>query len=383
MRIPQAHGGERLTVSRKVIPFGLWPTRIGETGNHSLQPLLFSLDPWAIIERAIEERCPIGSKPEAFACFAQARDFFDSGTNAQRMAARPLTMYYGFMNLVKAFCLTRGTRATFDKAQHGMSEQLAPVANPKEFVDAFLKAFPSPSARGELQNFSEFMFALSGQGLAAVIDLKLPELIPQIVPGHRLWAQANRKPERFIAIHEIQFWIDRATKKMWLRLNFVAEDFTRLALTTRDFLAQTGLATILRQVQCSDQYEGKKIICLEQTIQSSYAGTKPANELDHIISPIKSYLWATVSAIPPYRRYYCYVHPTQERPSILPQLLSIYAVTYYLGSITRYRPHHFDNLLRSQVGPRIQDFVTGQPQQFLYLLASEFSKQDIAKPSIL
>ena len=61
----------------------------------------------------------------------------------------------------------------------------------------------------------------------------------------------------------------------------------------------------------------------------------------------------------------------------------MYAVTFYLGSITRYRPHHFDALLRGGFGPRVRDFVTGQPLQFLYLMASEIAQREITRPSIL
>lgn len=383
MQIPQPHPGQRLNVSRKALPFGLWPTRVGATGNHSLQPLLFSLDPWAIIERAIEERCPATSKSEAFACLEQSRDFYESATQSKRMAARPLTLYYCFMNLVKAFCLTRDKQPTFDKAQHGLSEQLTPIVGAKELVNAFLEVFPSPNAKGVLQNFSEFQNALIGHQIPAKIGLKLPELLPQIVPGHRLWAQASGRKERFIAIHDIHFYNDPATRRMWLRLNFIAEDFHRLKLTYNEFLNTAGLAGIFGQVQCNDKFDGRNIICFEQIAPTTYTSNKPANELNKIIDPVRNLLWSTVSAIPPYRRYYAYTCPPNERPALLPQLLSIYAVTYYLGSITRYRPHHFENLIRGPYGPRIQDFVTGQPLQFLYLMASEFSQQDITKPSIL
>jgi hypothetical protein len=75
--------------------------------------------------------------------------------------------------------------------------------------------------------------------------------------------------------------------------------------------------------------------------------------------------------------------PAAEQPARLSQILSTYAITYYLGSITRYRPHHYDAITKSTFGPRIQDFVTGQPLQFLYLMASEFARQDVTKPSIL
>lgn len=381
MQIPKPHDGRRLIVNRKTTQFGLWPTRVGDKGNHSLQPLLFSLDPWAIIERAIVERCPTAGQPEAFACLEQSRDFYESATQSKRMAARPLTLYYCFMNLVKAFCLTRNTQTTFNKAQHGLSEQLR--AGAKELADAFLLAFPSPNKKNELQNFSEFQNALTGQQIAQPIELNLPELLPQIVPGHRLWAQASRKKERFIAIHDIQFWSNSNTQQMWLKFHFIADDFHRLGQTFNGFLEDAGFANAFRQVQCQDTFDGRKIICYEQIAPATYAGNKPANELNKIISPVKELLWSTVSAIPPYRRYYAYMCPASERKTLLPQLLSIYAVTYYLGSITRYRPHHFENLVRGPYGPRIQDFVTGQPLQFLYLMASEFSQQDITKPSIL
>ncbi len=113
------------------------------------------------------------------------------------------------------------------------------------------------------------------------------------------------------------------------------------------------------------------------------ATTKYGNHLQQLFDILRPVLWATVATVPPYRRHYVYLRPTTEAPYVLPQLLSIYALAYYFGSITRYRPHHYPSITDSAFGPRVQDFITGQPQQFLYLLASEFAKREIAKPSIL
>ena len=107
MALPAARVGERLRVNGKLIPFSFWPTKLGARGNASLQSLLFSLDPWAIIDQAIKTTCPVVARPEALACMNQARDFFEGAVDARRVSARPLTLYYCFMNLVKAFCLTR------------------------------------------------------------------------------------------------------------------------------------------------------------------------------------------------------------------------------------------------------------------------------------
>jgi hypothetical protein len=149
------------------------------------------------------------------------------------------------MNLAKVYCLVHGARATFDKAQHGISEQRTPGA--RELFGAFLRAFPSTPASPN--NFDEFMQVLRGTGIGvAPINLPLPVLLPQIVPGHRLWAQGAKKSERFIALHDIQLWHDPVTKMMWANLYFVADDLSRLNIAQQRLLDETGLAGRFRGV---------------------------------------------------------------------------------------------------------------------------------------
>lgn len=383
MVLPVARAGERLSVNKKLIPYSFWPTKLGLKGNASLQTLLFSLDPWAIIDQTIKATCPTAAKSEALACVHQARDFYEGAIDAQRVAARPLALYYCFMNLVKAFCLTRGTQPTFNKAQHGLSEMLRSPGN-RELSDAFLRAFPSPNARGELQNFSEFMRVLTGNGLVGNQDFDIPVLLPQILPGHRLWSSAANKKERFIAIHEIRTFIDKQSGEIWLNLYFVSDDLTRIGVTAREFLANSNLQPTFTQVACSEKDSASRaLICFQQTIPIVCPNTKYANYLQQLFGSLRPLLWVTVSTIPPYRRHYVYLRPSSEAAQALPQLLSIYALAYYLSSITRYRPHHLPTITDTAYGPRMLDFITGQPQQFLYLIASEFAQREITKPSIL
>jgi hypothetical protein len=55
----------------------------------------------------------------------------------------------------------------------------------------------------------------------------------------------------------------------------------------------------------------------------------------------------------------------------------------YLGSIVRYRPHHFDRILASQYGPFIEAFLNDQPTQFIYLMASEFAEKEVTRAAIV
>ena len=234
-------------------------------------------------------------------------------------------------------------------------------------------------ARVPAQRVVNSQGVLTGAHLAGQASYDLPALLPQILSGHRLWAQASGKVERFIAVHDLQFWHDSAAHTLWLRIYLQADDLSRLNVSHARLLAESGLGATFREVQ--SDVAGQ--ICFEQTATQPCPNNYPADHIHHVVEAVRPNLWTTVSSIPPYRRYYLYLCPPTDLPHRLPQLLSMYAVTFYLGSITRYRPHHFDALLRGAFGPRVRDFVTGQPLQFLYLMASEMARRDVAKPSIL
>jgi len=199
--------GQRVQVKGRQIDFSFWPSRPGRR-HRGLQSRLFALDLWAIIRQTVENECPSprSRRDEALATLEQAEDFYVMGIERGTEAARPLALYYSYMNLAKTFCLIRGTRTTFDQAQHGLKERLR--GQRRELVDAYLVAHPtSPTGA---QNFDELLAALAGTPLPAQTNYDLPALLPQILSGHRLWAQAAGRVERFIAIHDLQFWQDTA-----------------------------------------------------------------------------------------------------------------------------------------------------------------------------
>jgi hypothetical protein len=124
-------------------------------------------------------------------------------------------------------------------------------------------------------------------------------------------------------------------------------------------------------------------LCFEQINTHHYPGGYPADEFRPVVASIRDSMWVAVATVTPYRRYYVCLAPAAERQFVLPQLLSVYAIIYYLGSITRYRPHQYDTITAGPFDPWVQEFVNGQPLQFLYLMASELARQDVTKPSIL
>jgi hypothetical protein len=342
-----------------------------------LQSSVFAIDPWTIINASVKQRCPTAAKTEALAFVEQARDFYTAAVSAAIAAARPLLLYYCFLNLAKALVLQRAAQPTLPQPVHGLKERLR---GPNELEDAFLKA--EMSKAGRLQVFDEFLHIISGNGLAADQDFDVMNLLPQVVPGHRLWAEAANQNERFISLHEVRVMENKSAKTLWLNLYFFEDDLTRLGVTHKRLLAESRLGAHFRQVRTARKVGRRGLVCFEQTATVLYQH-RPSDEIHQLVAVARPYLWVTVASVPPYRRYYAYLAPTAEHPALLPQLLSIYAVTFYLGSITRYRPHHFDKIIDSLFGPRVEEFISGQPLQFIYMMASEFAQQEVTRPSIV
>jgi hypothetical protein len=81
-----------------------------------------------------------------------------------------------------------------------------------------------------------------------------------------------------------------------------------------------------------------------------------------------------------YRRYY--VHLTPGGGQRVSQLAALWALWFYFGSVVRYRPHVFAEMTAGRYGAYITEFVAAQPEQLLYLLASEMCEREVAKPVI-
>jgi len=376
---PEPREGKPLLVKGRPLQFTFWPM-YRNTRRYGLQSMVFALDPWILIKDGIRRRCPAAAQKEALAYLEQSRDFFVSATLANVTAARPLQLYYSFLNLAKSLMLTNGPRPTLGYVEHGLSERLK--SGGVEFVDAFLQAFKSPNSKGKDQCFDELLKTIAGTGLAADKPFNLVNLLPQILTGHRLWSSAAAQIERFISIHELEFNQDESSKRVWLRLYFFADDLTRWGITHAQMLQHARLAGKFHEVRCKREINNRKLLCFEQTTPAVYSG-RPSDAIPGVVGDVRQFLWVAINTDPPYRRYYVYLAPPVEHGEVLPQISSIYAVMYYLGSIVRYRPQHFDSITSGKYGPRIEEFINGIPAQFIYLMASEFVLRQVTRPALV
>jgi len=374
-RLQPPREGAPLKVTGQTVPFSCWPT-VRQTRRAKLQPRVFTSDPWALIAEGIADMCPKKSREAALAFRAQAEDFYDAAMTMgnRNIGAKPLLLYYSFLNLGKAYLLTRGNLTPQGRPGHGVSER----ARVRQVEGVRLTVYPSTPGKPQL--FAEFMRTLTGQALSSSRYFRLGNLMPQILFGHRVWCSAARERERFLSLRDVQYVDDRANHHAWIRLRFEKQELSKLRISQENTLKGTRLGSRWHFVNQPDN-GFCECHCIEQVGSTPYSH-RPSDALARITSEVRPYLWSSVLLHPPYRRYYLYVAPTSERASVLPQLLSMYLVMFFLGSVTRYQPHQFDRLLETRYGAHLIGAVTEIPAQYLYLMASELLQREVTRASL-
>jgi len=364
---PLRIGREWVSYARNVVAPG--------AATFKLQHRFFVNDPWAIIADAIHRALPDGRTRDIAHSFRrQAEDYFRAATIGHELAVRPVLLYYAFLNLSKAYAVARGNTGLAGRAFHGVS---SPPSRPRQIQGALIKFDrPGPARPGV---FQELLKHLDGNVSVLNSDLKLGRLLPQILPGHRLWCDAANRQERFIPVEKFEVLHASRTKQVWLNLYLDNDDLERLGISMARALAEGDLAT---EFEIAHDPVREDLVCFQQRTPQSYS-TDAAEALFRVVGRVRNSIWETVKVASPYRKPYIYCSPTAERTARLPQMLSVYLLMFFLGSVTRYTPLHFEDLLESRYGPLFETFISESPTQFLYLMASEILDREVSKPAII
>lgn len=376
-RLPPPRDGETLYVKGRPLPFSFFPVTRDQR-RYGLYDSVFAMSPWAVMEAAIRARVSdAGLRSEALAFLEQAQDFNSSAT--ARLAANPLLLYYAFLNLGKALLLTLGYPTSLDRASHGLSEQR--IGAGAELADSVVVV------QGYQNRINVYAELIERLGFTRPHDgdtYPVPELLPQVVVGHRIWREADiSHTERFVGIYAIQLACSRPNKQVWLRLLLEKGDLKRYGITRTRLLNEGGMAGLFHEVDTTKLPLPPGVYaCFEQANPVTYTG-RPTDKVMELVDVLRPRLWRIVTTTPDagYRKYYIHLSPPQALR--LPQIASLWATFFYFGSIVRYRPHLFDSVTGGRYGAFATEFISAQSEQLLYLLASEMCGREIARPAII
>jgi hypothetical protein len=365
--------GDLLQIGGETVPFAR--NAIAQIGStFTLQHRFFVNDPWELIAEAIHRALPTGRNRDMAHSFRrQAEDYFRAASIGRELAVRPVLFYYAFLNLSKAYAVAKGNTKLIGKAGHGVSS----AAKTRAIAGSLIKFERTSTTRPGV--FQELLQHLDGNLAVLRSDLRLGHLLPQILPGHRLWCYATGHKERFLSVENFEIRHSRAAKQVWLNLYLARNDLDRLGVSEAKVLSEADLAG---DFEVANGASTGELVCFQQRNPESY-GTDPAEALARIILKAKNRVWETVKITSPYRKPYVYCCPSTERNARLPQMLSVYLLMYFLGSVTRYSPLYFEDLLESKYGPLFETFVSESSTQFLYLMASDILGREVSKPAII
>lgn len=410
MRFKSARKGEELKIKKRKVQFSFWPMGKG-IKHEKLHSTLFVSDPWQVIEKQIrqmdsEEKKNINKKKEkvsktnsnklpnfsevitelmqaihafediqkvkkqALHHLRQAKDFHKSMENSDTNAAKPLLLYYCFLNLAKCFIIYKERKSLPDKLYHGITEDLG---DNKITVKKGLKN----------NAFKHFSRALLGEEVKYSKEISQKDFLSQILVGHRVYCQSQvvNFKEKFISLEEIHFRQDKHASTVWLLARAVRHDFNRIDQKIGDLEKSLNHSRLTwENVNKENTGYGSGYVFAQMGNPKKYK-QKPSSVLNDLSLKASRRLWRIVTSHPPYRKYYIYIPDENEK--LLHQLLSIYLATFYFGSITRYKPSEFDALLKGEMGAFIHEFFESQPNQFLYLMASEFMEQEVTKAAVV
>lgn len=370
---PPERFGVRLRIKQRELDFSFWPM-MRSTRRFGLQSRLFASEPWNVIEKSVNQDCPTATKSQANAYLQQARDFYEASKVARISAAKPLLIYYSLMNVVKTLGLVRGTVTDYGNHHHGLAADFtAGAAGPSG-----VKIKTHPTSSSKINLFDLLLKEIGGTKFPLQPQYELERVLSQILLGYRLWCNASDSVERFIEVNSIDFRESRKRKEAWLRFDLLRSEYIRLGYTQRQLIARAKLTPLWHSVVGRNQNNG--ILRFELTSPTSYTH-RAADVVNSIVDGARFTFWRSITISPPFRKYY--LHIADPADHILPQICSIYLIFFYLGSITRYRPQFFDVLVAGDYGAFVQEFIENQPNQWLYMMASEFAHQEVTRAAVV
>ncbi|MDC8754686.1 YaaC family protein [Erythrobacter sp. sf7] len=377
MRLHDPRIGDEVVVRTRPVAFSFFPTIQGSR-REAMQSIVFSSDPWNIISHEINKISHDKQRDQALAFLAQARDFFNASSESDISAAKPLLLYYSFLNLAKCY-ISKKTGRVLGRVHHGLSENLPTTQGA---IHGEVRVYVDPQPRDKVfQLFAEALNSpINNNNGSNNFLIRSEDFLSQILIGHRVFCNGEGLKEKFVSIEDIKYVHDPITKEIWLRVRYFADDFKRLSYPLTSLSKSLSGGVDWRNVNCDRQQSGRRLIEAETMNVWGYT-QRPSQAIGEISKAVRGLVWRSVISIPPYRKYYVY-RPTQAQ-FLMNQLLSIYLATFYLGSITRYKPEEFDKILKSDIGPFVMEFFANQPAQFLYLMASEFAEQEVARAAII
>lgn len=321
-------------------------------------------DIWAfwqyIIGRYVKKYA--GEKDFLLTLIEQARYFYEAAEKAP-MKSQPLLYYYSFLNLVKVVVNVNTLNAfgTSKEYYHGIES--CAIHKGDQLKDAYVEIQGLIGSTAKVSVAYQFMTQLGDViSVPPKYQIDVLKMLKSCIGIHRTYCETNNCKEIYIQVCNLRLY------KEGHRF------FSKYVLPNCDNQIKAELLASGYNIVSEIDADGlTTYYWVEEVLMR---GVKP-NKFDYFMLADKlrkKGIWYFTDG----DRYRTYI---STDPIHISTESIIYCLMFFFGSITRYHPYMFDNLLSEQQMWLISEFLKTQPKQFLHAVTSRTIESAILKPN--
>lgn len=318
-------------------------------------------DPWTYLRIHIEQEMR-ARKEQALYYLELAREHNEAAQDAAR--ARPLLLYYSYLNLVKTYLVTTGTNFKSIKNEyHGLAQK-------NDGRAAKVHALGTPPT---LSVFPSFVNAIDGAVPAATTLLHLKRLLPANIEIHALAVSSGIVPKwNFV---QVEPRIAAGPSGAWLEVLYEKRERNRITDLFGRFYAsprKQALFFVGNEKAEGDAESRLKTIFQSRTVHpyaTSIREVYPAMVAEAKALGLRSILTR--------QGYRYYVQLDRWKYGQLP---TAFATMFVLGSMVRYHPKTAEEVFEGPLAGAVSEFLSLNPQQFIYHLSNAIIGRECVLP---
>jgi|GEM_PF-588624 len=300
--------------------------------------------------------------------FCDLAESFNESAENSKLPVRSTLYYYSFLSLVKAYLMVNGYDLESKNQHHGLS--MSSEWKKKIKIAGF------GDSSSSITIFNEFS-KLIGDDIKENSGYKitLDELLQEIPEVHEIGHALDLyKPQRKFLPVDISIMTNRGTyTKLFYEISY--QTYQKELLPVNKLNKNHFKDKIYKRSNFDDDHPDRTYYrsCIKPsfTKESSKSWDKAYHKLTRELDSIGARVMLTKDG---------YRHYMNLRPGRLHRMTSIFALMFYLGSIARYRPSVYNDVIQGEYQPIINEVINTCPRQFYYLLVSRITNQVCAIP---
>lgn len=334
--------------------------RFSFVGLKAGEQQILTSDPWSFLishlqARHAKARGANREKLERSLYFALLAEDFYRAADSVPLPAKGTLLYYGMLDLVKAFLCLRNVPLETTYEHHGL---VLPVGK-TSVVEA------KPEMKGAVNIFANFS-ELLGKKITAPIEINFKEALSHIPEIHGIYTSLGHIFKRKLLPVSIEFQTNATRNFLFTELIYDKEQEAKV--DTKKFLKNQ------RETYFKEGYARPQKIVWRSVNRKSYTKENIHRIYGNILSEYRNFDVVPILTQQGYRYY------VDLRPGEFPHLAYSLLAMFYLGSAARYRPLEIKSLLEGHLRPLVSEFVSLTPRQFLYQMVSLSTNKECVIP---